>query len=199
MRGTTTSSRKAQSLAEGKKLLASAINLWCNISPVCTVEAAKGDEWNTYLNWRGHRMGMLTRGDNMVAFTCSTQVDMSKHYYSGVNVIEEGSDKGSKVYGSYVGLVTLLEAMVRKWPTVTPDAAGNLRLLIGKGEYGLVEITRGELKYYKVESYDDKAKRGKWRLCDLNVMVAYTDSITGQIDEKDEQKLKKELDSLMEL
>ena len=178
-------------------VLDEAIGMWTSISPVCTVRRMDGDEWNHELLWRGRKLGLLTAGDRSVVFTCSCQPDPEGGYVSGVNVLGIGGT-GDRNYGGFVGKVSALESMVRQWPTVLPDAMGNLRLMVGNGEYGLVEFTMFGLKYRRVTRYD-KEKGGRWVYGDLDSMLRFTGSITGQIETIDGRKVAEELDSLMSL
>lgn len=180
-----------------REMLKNAIDMWCELSPVCTTESTEGDEWNVYLAWRSYRMAMLTLGVDSVAVTYRRQVNPQTFRASGVDMLD--TESGQTKYGKFCGEISLLEAMLRHWPTVLPDAAGNFRLMVDKGEYGRVEVLDREIKYARVTSYNDKEKRGRWGYVDLREMMAFSEKITGQIDEKDEKKVSRELDSLMEL
>ena len=182
----------------GNPVLEEAIRMWKSISPVCTVRQMKGDEWNHELLWRGKKLGLLTAGDDAAAFTCSVQVDPDSCYISGVNMLGDDYTGGAD-YGRFVGKVSVLESMVRQWPTVMPDSVGNLRLMVGKGEYGSVEFTTLELRYRRVSKYDDKARKGRWVYGDLDSMLKFTESITSQIETLDGKKVDAELNSLMSL
>lgn len=172
--------------------------MWTGISPVFTVEQLPDDKWNYNLMWRGHKMGLVTEGiDGMVAFTCTRQVDPRKFRVNNVLTIGD-SYAGSRDFCTYVGKMAMLEGLVRQWPTVLPDAAGNLRLLIGEAEYGLIDIASTELKYRQVTSTDGKG-HGTWGYTDLESLAAYTNRITKGVDTIDERKVEKELDSLLEL
>lgn len=182
---------------KARELLDEAIRMWTEISPVCTVDADKGDEWNTYFVWRGHRLALLTLGVEEVMATYKVEVDPASIRLKGVSMLNE--DAGQKKFGAFCGKISCLESMLREWPTVVPDSVGNFRLLYGKGEYGRVEVDSTEMKYARVVSYSDTAKKGKWQYGDLDSMIKYTGKITRQIDAKDEKSIGRELASLMEL
>lgn len=179
------------------EMLVHAKKMWTDISPVCTTETTPGDEWNTYLMWRGFKMAMLTQGVKEVAVTYRREVNPPTLRLSGVSMLDD--EYGQETYGKFCGEVAYVEAMLRQWPTVLPDAAGNFRLMVDKGEYGRVEVGNDEIKYARVTSYSDKEKRGRWGYVDSREMMAFTLKITGQIDTKDEKGSERELDSLMEL
>lgn len=174
-----------------------AIKMWKEISPVCTVDVPDGDEWNHYLLWRGNKMAMLTQGVKEVAITYQREVNPPTIRLNGVSMLHEKA--GQEKFGKFCGEIAYVENMIRVWPTVLADSVGNLRLMVDKGEYGRVEVNSEEVKYARVTKYSDKEKTGKWEYVDSRTMMAYTLSITGQIEKIDDNKLAKELDSLLEL
>ena len=182
---------------KAKEILARAHEMWREISPVCTVDVPKDDEWNTYLMWRGNKMAMLTLGVNEVAITYKMEINPPTIRLSGVSMLDE--EAGQKKYGKFCGEVAYVENIIRTWPTVMSDTVGNLRLMVDKGEYGRIEFCSTEVKYARITQYSDKEKHGRWGYVDSREMLKYTLKITGQIDSIDDRNLEKELDSLMEL
>lgn len=182
---------------EAREILKHAQQMWKDISPVCTIEVPQGDEWNSYLMWRGNKMAMLTQGVKEVAVTYQLEINPPTIRLSGVSMLDEKA--GQEKFGKFCGEVAYVENIIRTWPTVLLDAAGNIRLMVDKGEYGRIEFTSTEVKYARITQYSDKEKRGRWGYVDSREMMKYTLKITGQIDNIDDKKLGKELDSLMEL
>ena len=182
---------------EAKEILKHAQKMWKDISPVCTIEVPKGDEWNSYLMWRGNKMAMLTQGVKEVAITYQRDINPPTIRLSGVSMLNEKA--GQEKYGKFCGEVAYVENIIRTWPTVLSDAVGNLRLMVDKGEYGRIEFGSTEVKYARIMQYSDKEKHGQWGYVDSREMLKYTLKITGQIENIDDKKLTKELDSLMEL
>lgn len=180
-----------------RKILDDALKMWRDISPVCTAEVPEGDEWNTVLMWRGFSMATLTLGVKEVAITYNREINPPTIRLTGVSMLDE--ERGQQKYGKFCGEVAYLELLVRTWPTVLTDSAGNLRLMVDKGEYGRIEVTTSEIKYCKVVKYSDRTRSGTWAYTDLRNLMKYTLSITGQIDQIDDRKTGRELDSLMEL
>lgn len=175
--------------------LADALNMWTSISPVCTVSCDMHDEWNHDILWRGHIFGLITQGSGMIGFTSKVCLGRDPYACIPVSIAEH-----PEVYGGFCGYVSRMEAMVRQWPDVLLDAAGNIRLLYGKGEYALIEFSINEVKFRKVKSVNKYNPRlSTWEYTDLEVMERYTESIVSQIDEKDDQKLADEIRELLTL
>ena len=180
------------------EVLNRALEMWKEVSSNCTASKVdEGDKYNTILKWRGHQMAMLTLGVDEVAVTYSREVNPPTIRLGGVSMLTE--KQGREKYGRFCAEISYLESMINKWPTVLPDAYGNIRLLYGKGEYGRVEVTPEEVKYRHITGYSDTSKKGNQALTDLRRMMAYTLSIVGQIDKHEQQDLDGELNSLMEL
>jgi len=182
---------------DASEIVKHAHNMWKEISPVCTVEVSPGDEWNSYLMWRGNKMAMLTQGVNEVAVTYQKEINPPTIRLCGISMLNE--EPGQKKFGKFCGEVAYVESIIRAWPTTLSDAAGNIRLMVDKGEYGRIEIGTTEVKYERITEYSDKEKRGRWGYVDSRELMQYTLKITGQIDRNDEKKLAMELDSLMKL
>ena len=178
-----------------RKELGEVLEMWTSISPVCTVSTERHDQWNHDLLWRGHNFGLITQGMGMIGFTSKVCLGRDPYANKPVSISEM-----PEVYGGFCGYVSRMEAMVRQWPEVLLDAVGNIRLLYGKGEYGLIEFAINEVKFRKVKSVNKYNPRlSTWEYADLEVMERYTQSIVSQIDEKDDRKIEDEIRSLLTL
>lgn len=179
------------------KLVERACSLWRSVSPVCTVTSY--DKWNMMLKWRGVDLALLTKGSETVMVSVRRAIDGPMQSHGIIIIKDDETSEGKNRFARFVNEVTYLETVMRMWPDMSTDSAGNFLLKVGNGEYGKVEVTVSDLRYAIITSYDDRRKTGKWGYVDLKKLMAYTMSITQQIDKKVEKDTREDLDSLLEL
>lgn len=175
---------------EGNKLADKLAGIWTDISPVCTAKSTFSG--TVELRWRGHMMATLTDilGHDIFSVVKGiVEVPGMDTHMEPVDI----TVAGSTAYGEYCGKVSVMEAMIRKWPETRMESSMMFDLCIGDGVYGGVEINLNEIRFRKLKS------ASRWEYAGLRTMCRYADSITGQIEKIDQRKLEKELNSLRTL